>query len=432
MPICVSCGFDKAEEGKPCRVCGSSQQSATMRADDMATEIQTPGSNPGGAMPAPVSGTYDGRYEIKKFLGRGGMGSVYLALDHQTGDDVALKILNNAAYHGNTAWARFQREISLLTRVKHPAVPRVHSFGRAAGDFYFAADFIEGRALRDVLREAGALPIARAAAIGAEVADALEAAHACSVVHRDVKPHNIIIRPDGSAVLLDFGIARPVGLDLNQGVTATGMIVGTPNYMSPEQFRGSRVTGKSDIYSLGVVLFELATGTVPFEGETPALVSHKHQHVEPPSPRKARADVPAWYERIVLRCLEKDPARRFDDAAELAAELRRTHRGTRRTRALSSGDSVIEDDTESERWSLILMTKQERKSWNIGMALLFRDRYYRLDDTSRDPSSNGWIYRFIDWPQEAVLRKVIDYEADAAEVAKEAKSLKGRLQKLFK
>jgi serine/threonine protein kinase len=210
-----------------------------------------------------------------------------------------------------------------------------------------------------------------------------------------------------------------------QTVTSTGVIVGTPEYMAPEQFQGHRVDSRSDVYSLGIVLYELLCGGVPFRSDTPVGLGMQHQQTLPPPIRTQRPNVPAWLERIVLRCLEKDPSARFVDAAEAAAELARPRGGERRTRALASGDHVIEDDSESDAWALTLVTTDERKNWTIDMALQFDGRFYKLGDVRSD--GRKWFYRFSYWPDEQVLRKIVDYDSDVAERT-QSRGLRGKLR----
>lgn len=354
---------------------------------------------------------FAGRYEIVGPVGRGGMGAVYRARDRHADAEYALKILHSSA-DDEHAVVRFRREIEILSRVRHPNVVDIIDWGVHDGKMYFVAELIEGENLRAVLKQRSLFPSSEVAQIGITLASALAAAHDKGVVHRDVKPHNVMLSEDGSIKLLDFGIARGVGIDMNT-VTATGVMVGTPEYMSPEQFQGVRVDSRSDLYSLGVVLYELLAGTLPFQGDTPVALGIRHQTSPPPLIRPQRPNVPAWLERIVLKCLEKQPSDRFGSAADLAAELSRPRHGEKRTRTLDSGDQIVEDESESEEWALTLVTPEERKNWTIDMALQFEERFYRLGDVRNDGAK--WFYRFSYWPDEQILRKVIDYDHDLEE-----------------
>ncbi len=431
--VCSQCGFDAVEEGKPCGLCGEITLTGTTPFEQLATEVRphTPGRSV--AVPDYANGfLYADRYRIDDFLGRGGMGSVYRVSDTANGGTFALKILHSSSGSDEAGGTeRFKREINILARLQHDAIPQIHHYGVRDGEMYFVCDFIDGRNLRVEARERGAYPPAEAAAIIARIADALDAAHRHGIVHRDVKPHNVMVSLNGTIYLLDFGVARGAGLDMKT-ITATGMIVGTPEYMSPEQFMGIRVDRRSDIYSLGVVLFELLTGKLPFTADTPIAIAMKHQTDTAPAPRSLRPEIPAWLDRVVTRCMSKRPEQRFLTASDLASELRRERTGSRREDHLPNGDSIVLDDSESEEWALVLGTKREKREWEPGMAFRFQDRYYRLDQTVAEPNGRGWVYRFSDWPEEEIFRGVVDYEQNAAqEASSEAGKLSTRLKGFF-
>jgi serine/threonine protein kinase len=301
----------------------------------------------------------------------------------------------------------------VLSRIQHPAVPRIHDSGVAAGELFFVTDLVDGVDLRSEMRRRGPWPIAEAASLAATIADALAAAHGLGIVHRDVKPSNVMLARDGSVKLLDFGLARGGGVDMTT-LTRTGAIVGTPSYMSPEQFDAHGVDERSDVYSLGVVLYELLTGRLPFGGTTPVAVALQHKSEPVRAPRNLRPDLPVWLDHIVLRCLEKDPRRRFLRAVDLAAELRRARPGgALRSRPLPTGDVVIEDAAEATDWALSLLSQREKTGWSPGMALRFSDRYYRLARVEPPrPASGRWTYRFATWPEGEVFRRLVDYEND--------------------
>ncbi len=373
--------------------------------------------------------TFAGQFRVEAFLGRGGMGSVYRVSDVQTGRELALKLLLPSVTESPEAVERFKREVTMLGRIEHSAVPKVFGWGCAEGQYYFTSEFVDGKDLRQLSTARGAWSPEDAAACIATVADALEAAHQLGIVHRDVKPHNIMVARDGSVHLVDFGLARGVGLDMRT-ITSTGVVVGTPEYMAPEQLDTHRVDFRSDIYSLGVVLFELVTGRPPFVGDTPLAVAWQHRSAVPPAPRSLKPDVPAWIERVVLRCLEKDPARRYSSAKELGEELRKPRsKAAPRRRRLASGDLVVEDDSESKDWALELAAAARKPDWEPGTALRFEGRFYRLDDVVAPATRHQrWVYRLSHWPEEQVMRRIVDYEQSCAEqtAAREA-SLKARV-----
>lgn len=410
---CLECGFDLVDEGKSCAVCGAESVSQTInfeKAPTVAHDHPTP-SRRGSRGGFGVGEVFAGRYEIRASVGRGGMGAVYRVRDMETEAERALKVLHATAEEENAA-VRFRREIEILSRLRHPNIVDIFDWGVVGDRMYFTAELIDGEDLRTILRQRGVFPPDEVARIGARVAEALGAAHRIGIVHRDVKPHNVMIRRDGRVTLLDFGVARGAGIDMNT-VTATGVIVGTPEYMPPEQFQGYRVDARSDIYSLGIVLYELLCGAVPFRADTPVALGMQHTGMPPAPIRTQRQNVPAWLERIVFKCLEKDPSLRFLDGTEAAAELDKPRTGERRMRTLPTGDQVIEDDSDTNDWALTLVTSDERKNWTLDMALQFDGRFYKLADVrSTGPK---WFYRFHWWPDEQILRKVIDYEQDAAE-----------------
>lgn len=433
MRTCDACGFENAEPGKPCALCGASEiVDATSDVSTIASPATpTPAAAAGGAARVEIGHVFGERYHVLSLLGSGGMGQVFRVLDQRSGQALALKVLRPLDGDEGDRVRRFQREIQILTRIQHPAVLRILDWGDSPVGLYFVTELVDGEDLKLAIRRRGPWPAAEAATLGATLADALAAAHAQSVVHRDVKPNNVMIARDGSVRLLDFGLARGAGIDLTT-LTRTGTILGTPGYMSPEQFDAHGVDERSDVYSLGVVLFEVLTGRLPFTGQTPIAVALAHKTETPPLPRSLRPGVPAWLERVVLRCLEKDPARRFASASALAAELRRPRDGTApRSRALSSGDGVLLDLAETTDWALVLTSAHEKTGWAEGMTLRFEDRYYRLAG-AQAPSSDGvpWTYRFVSWPEGEIFRRLVDYEQDlAARQEAASKTLTDRLSR---
>lgn len=412
---CLNCGFELVEEGRSCAVCGADSRAETTEPATLArelvgaTHVQT--GRPWRTTLA-AGDLFAGRYEVLAPLGRGGMGAVYRVLDRKDGAERALKVLHATA-EDEHAIVRFRREIEILSRIRHPNVVQIFDFGVDEGRMFFTAELVEGENLRAVLRRRGVFAAPEVAQIGATLAAALSVAHANGVVHRDVKPHNVMLGPDGKLTLLDFGIARGAGIDMNT-ITATGVMIGTPEYMSPEQFQGLRVDPRSDVYALGVVLYEMLAGALPFHGDTPIALGIRHQTEVPPPIRTQRPNVPAWLERIIMKCLAKQPSNRYATASELAAELAKPRTGERRVRVLDTGDQLVEDDSGSEPWALTLVTTEERKNWTRDMALLFEDRYYRLEDIAFGRAgSDKWTYYFSHWPDEQILRKIVDYAADA-------------------
>jgi HAMP domain-containing protein len=267
---------------------------------------------------------FAGRYEILAAVGRGGMGVVYRARDRQLDEVVALKVLRTEALARDPSLLdRFKQEIKLARRITHRNVLRTHDFGESDGVPFISMEYLEGVTLKDLVRRRGALPLGVALGFAKQMCHGLEAAHSRGVVHRDIKPQNILIIPEsGELKIMDFGISRVsnVGGDA-AGLTVAGMVMGTPDYMSPEQGQGQTAGFPSDVYSLGVVLFETLTGKLPFAGETTTQIVIAHIQQPPPRPRSLKPDLPPDLEVAILRCLEKDPAQRFQGIGELLRAL---------------------------------------------------------------------------------------------------------------
>ncbi len=265
-----------------------------------------------------------GRYEILGTLGKGGMGVVYRARDHQLDEVVALKLLRAEALASEpTLLDRFKQEIKLARRITHRNVLRTHDFGEAGGVPFISMEYLEGVTLKELVRSRGALPLAVGLSFAKQMCHGLDAAHARGVVHRDIKPQNMLIIPEsGELKIMDFGIARPSQVGgQDPGLTTAGTVMGTPDYMSPEQGRGQPADFRADIYSLGVVLFEALTGQLPFRRETAPQVVIAHIQEPPPRPRSINPRLPQGLEEAILRCLEKDPDRRWQSVGELVQAL---------------------------------------------------------------------------------------------------------------
>src|SRR5271165_1611475 len=274
-----------------------------------------------------------GHYRILRQLGSGGMGLVYEAEDTKLGRRVALKFLQESGRTDPAALDRFLREARSASALNHPGICTIYAIEEHGGRTYIAMELLEGESL-DKAVAAGPLPIARTAEIGIEVADALDAAHKKGILHRDIKPGNIFLTQRGSAKLLDFGLAKLMEpeatnegetiLELETGFQTTpGTAVGTIAYMSPEQARGEILDARSDLFSLGAVLYQMVTGALPFPGSTTAVIFGNILHTAPVSPVKLNSAVPAEFERILNKLLEKDRDFRYQVAAEVRADLKR-------------------------------------------------------------------------------------------------------------
>ncbi|MGH2806466.1 MAG: protein kinase domain-containing protein [Actinomycetota bacterium] len=261
------------------------------------------------------------RYILDERLAVGGMGAVWVATDERLGRRVAIKLLKEDLSEDPRFIERFRREARAAGALSHPSVARVFDYGEDAGRHYIVMELADGRDLARVLREGGALPPERAAHIGAQIADALSHAHAAGLVHRDVKPANVIVGDGDRVKVTDFGIARAAG---DATLTATGSVLGTAHYISPEQASGTHVGPASDIYSFGIVLYEMLTGALPFTGDSALGVAMRHVNDEVPAPSALNPNIPPAFDRIVSTATQKDPHARFPDSASLAAVLRGT------------------------------------------------------------------------------------------------------------
>jgi eukaryotic-like serine/threonine-protein kinase len=270
-----------------------------------------------------INTLFDGRYRVLRKLGAGGMADVYLAEDEELGRRVAIKILNDRHANDEQFVERFRREAKNAAGLSHPNIVAIYDRGEAEGTYYIAMEFLDGRSLKELLIARGPMPIDDAIAYTRQILNALRFAHKKGVVHRDIKPHNVMVDPDGRVKVTDFGIARAGASQM----TEAGAIVGTAQYLSPEQARGAAVDQRSDLYSVGVVLYEMLTGSVPFSGETPVEIAMKHLSDAPRPPSTVRPDISPDLDMIVLRALAKDPDDRFQSAEEMDAELARVAGG---------------------------------------------------------------------------------------------------------
>src|ERR1700685_4402931 len=248
----------------------------------------------------------DGRYRVISRLGSGGMADVYLAQDQLLGREVAVKVLHHHFAEDQEFVERFRREASSAAGLSHPNIVGIFDRGEWNGTYYIAMEYVPGRSLKTIVRERGALDPTAAIDIAVQILRAARFAHKRGVIHRDLKPHNVILDEEGRARVTDFGIARAGASDM----TLTGSIMGTAQYLSPEQAQGLPVSAASDLYSIGVILYELLTGSVPFEGETAVAIAFKQFSPEPRPPSEVNPALPVALDAVVLRALAKDPAQR--------------------------------------------------------------------------------------------------------------------------
>src|SRR5256885_944043 len=314
MKICPVCSTEYADDVKFCPSDGQTLRSAA----------------PGGASDL-VGQVIADRYHIVKKLGEGGMGQVYLGEHVKMGRRSAIKVMNPSMVHDPDPVARFNREASNASRITHPNVCAIYDFGETPdGLIYLAMEFIEGEPLTDLLERDGALPVPRAAGIFLQVADALQAAHDLGIVHRDLKPDNIMLtrRKGGEEAVkvVDFGIAKAIGGDqagAGQKVTKTGLVVGTPEFMSPEQLSGDTLDGRSDLYSLALVFYRMLTGKLPFEATTVQETMIKRLTDEPATLTQSRPDLsfPPGLQPLLDTPLARTPAERYQSVAKFASDV---------------------------------------------------------------------------------------------------------------
>src|SRR5690348_18439161 len=270
-----------------------------------------------------IGSVFDGRYRIERKLGAGGMADVYLAEDQELGRRVAIKILNDRHAADDSFIERFRREAKNAAGLSHPNIVSIYDRGEAEGTYYIAMEYLDGRSLKELIVGRGPAPIKTAIDYARQILAAVGFAHKHGIVHRDIKPHNVLVGGEGRLKVTDFGIARSGASQM----TEVGSIIGTAQYLSPEQARGAPVDQTSDLYSVGVVLYEMLTGVVPFSGDTPVEIAMKHLSSTPEAPSAKRAEVPRELDLVVLRALAKDPADRYQSAEEMDADLARVARG---------------------------------------------------------------------------------------------------------
>lgn len=320
---CGQCGADNPGDTRFCGQCGTtlldsaaSTSKTALDDNDLEAPTRTLITTPSNIR---IGANFARRYHILEELGRGGMGKVYKALDTKVDEQIAIKLLNPEVAGDEKTRQRFREELKTTRQISHRHICRVYDFSEEDGQAFITMEHVSGEDLKSLIRRVGQLTPGKAVFVARQIADGLAEAHRMGVIHRDLKPHNIMVDKEGNVRIMDFGIARTFK---KTGVTDTGVIIGTPEYMSPEQVDGKEVDQRSDIYSLGIILYEMLTGRVPFAGDTPLSVAVKQKTERPISPRRLNPQIPAEINRIILRCLEKDRELRFQDAASLWEELK--------------------------------------------------------------------------------------------------------------
>lgn len=260
-----------------------------------------------------------GPYRITKKIAKGGMAEIYEGVDEVHNRPVAIKVLRADMAEEQEFVTRFRREAEAVAQLKHPNILEVYDSGFEDETEYITMTYVDGGSLKDLISR-GPMSPEEAVSIAIQLADALDYAHQEGIVHRDVKPSNVLLAPDGTPLLTDFGIAK--SFDETQHLTRTGRSIGTPQYMAPEQIQGDPVDHRTDVYALGIVLYEMVTGRVPFDATTPAAALYKQINEPPPPISEAKVEIPGWLEDIIQKAIAKNPADRYQRAADLAAALR--------------------------------------------------------------------------------------------------------------
>jgi len=315
---CPKCQADNPDTKQFCGDCGTQLISKEKPQVSFTKTLETP------VEELTRGTTFAQRYEIIEELGKGGMGRVYRVEDTKLKQEVALKLIRPEISSDKKTIDRFQNELKTARMIAHKNVCRMFDLGEAEGSHFITMEYVRGEDLKSMVRMSGQLGIGTAINIAKHVCEGLAEAHRLGVVHRDLKPSNIMIDKEGNARIMDFGIARSLK---GKGITGAGVMIGTPEYMSPEQVEGKEVDQRSDIYSLGVILYEMVTGQVPFEGDTPFTVGVKHKSEVPRNPKEFNARIPDDLSLLILKCLEKVKEKRFQSAGELRSELSSIEKG---------------------------------------------------------------------------------------------------------
>jgi tetratricopeptide (TPR) repeat protein len=313
---CPKCQIDNPDNQRFCGECATPLQ--TSKDIGVTKTLETP------VEKYPRGYTFADRYKIIEKLGIGGMGAVYRVEDTNIDQDIALKLIKPEIASDRKTIERFQNELKTTRMISHRNVCRMFDLNESEGTYYITMEYVSGEDLKSFIRRSGKLDIPKAISIAKEVCEGLAEAHRLGVVHRDLKPSNIMIDKDGESRIMDFGIARSLR---TKGVTGEGIIIGTPEYMSPEQAEAKEVDNRSDIYSFGVILYEMVTGQLPFEGDTPLSIAMKHKGELPKDPKEINTQIPEDLNSVIMRCLEKDKEKRYQSAGEVRSELTNIEKG---------------------------------------------------------------------------------------------------------
>lgn len=336
---CPKCNADNPDTKQYCGDCGTHLTSPDF-IPDVTKTLETPA-------PYLARGTkFADRYEIIEQLGMGGMGNVYRVEDTKIHEEVALKLLKSEIASSKRTIERFRNELRLARKIRHKNVCQMFDLGEDEGTHFITMEYVSGEDLKSFIRRSKQLSMPTAISVTKQICEGLEEAHKLGIVHRDLKPSNIMVDKNGNVHIMDFGIARSVR---TESITGTGVMIGTPEYMSPEQVESKTIDHRSDIYSLGVILYEMATGRLPFEGDTALSIARKHADKTPINPQEINPQIPDDLNHLILKCLEKDEEKRYQSAGDLRAELENIEKGIPttaseipRTRSITSRDITVQ------------------------------------------------------------------------------------------
>jgi len=342
---CPKCHFENPDDTIYCGKCATQLKSSEEVSASPTETIEPPKEE------LTTGSTFAGRYQIVEKLGKGGMGKVYRVVDKKLDEEVALKLIEPEIAFDRKTIERFSKELKFARKIIHKNVGRMYELMEDEGRYFITMEYVSGQDLKGLIRQTGQLTIGKSISIAKQVCEGLAEAHKLGVVHRDLKPHNIMIDKEGNARIMDFGIARSLDAE---GVTDAKVIIGTPKYMSPEQVEGEAADQRSDIYSLGIILYEMVTEKTPFDGDTALSIALKHKTQVPPEPREFNAQIPEDLSQVILKCLEKDKEKRYQRAEEVLSELQSIEKKFPTEERIIK-EKKLELETKRKRWQSFLV-----------------------------------------------------------------------------